>query len=69
MPDDDARRGKADFEPFELIDGAGWGVLVTFPDGHTRNIHGFRSEVAARDWIERHAGDWLGRLRSERGKA
>lgn len=36
-----------------------WYVLVTWPDGHTDRVTGFRSGAEAFLWIEQESHHWL----------
>jgi len=54
------------FEAFELLDRAGWGVLVTLVLGQTRNLHGFRTKQEAESWIARDSAAWLERIEGGR---
>jgi hypothetical protein len=40
------------FEPRPLVNGTGWYVMATYPDGQEQEITGFNSEVEAMDWID-----------------
>jgi hypothetical protein len=37
--------------PFQDKDGAGWHVIIRYPEGHERRIDGFTSEQEALEWI------------------
>jgi hypothetical protein len=50
---------KPDLMPCELKDGSGWCVAVTWPNGSEEQVNGFRSELAAADWIKRESAAWL----------
>jgi hypothetical protein len=49
----------------ELKDGSGWYVLFEWPNGRTRQMDGFRSELEAETWIQEESEVWLKRSHPE----
>jgi hypothetical protein len=45
-------------------DGRDWFVAVTWPDGSSEEISGFKSESEANEWVAKELEAWL----DERGK-
>jgi hypothetical protein len=43
----------------ELKDGSGWYVLFEWPNGRTRQMDGFQSEMEAETWIQEESKVWL----------
>ena len=43
----------------ELKDGSGWYVLFEWPNGRTRQMDGFRTELEAETWIQEESEVWL----------
>jgi hypothetical protein len=56
---DIAPQPKTRFEPVKLRAVPNWYVRVAFANGEQTYLSGFETEVAAREWIERHATPWL----------
>jgi hypothetical protein len=50
----------------ELKDGAGWCVLFEWPNGRTRQMDGFRTELDAQTWIQEESEVWLKKSHPEK---
>jgi hypothetical protein len=49
----------------ELKDGSGWYVLFEWPNGRTRQMDGFQSEMEAETWIQEESEVWLAKSHPE----
>jgi hypothetical protein len=52
------------FEPRKAENDTGYFILVTWPDGRTEQLSGFKDETAALDWIRVGSRSWIARKKS-----
>jgi hypothetical protein len=53
-------------EPRKAENGTGYYIVVTWSDGRTEQLSGFKDETAALDWIRLGSRAWIARRKKKR---